>query len=269
MSPSRWRSLTLVVAGTLLPQLAIAEGQTTLRARDTAHVGPQGSYSVGVFSPLTVALSDSLELTTHPLLFLVSPNALLRIPHYRGRDWHLTGEYGVSVPTLAMRALQGFLFPSWETSDKQVGWLVVPRAGVVASHGDVTDPVLTVNLDVAKGFAVGGNDAVTPLGAPAPLELLFAPVLNAYRARLGATYDLPLLQRLRLRVGGDLFLHGKDPSPFTVRAGAALDLAVGRMSRLTLGAMWWNSHQHAVDLATGLQHRSNDVWPSLDFIWAG
>ena len=38
--------------------------------------------------------------------------------------------------------------------------------------------------------------------------------------------------------------------------------------RLTFGLAWWNYFQHAIDPATFESRRSNDVFPTLDFIWA-
>jgi hypothetical protein len=240
---------------------AAAEG---LPARETAHIGPRAS--VGVFNPLSVPLSETLEVRGHPLLFLVSPNAVLRVRHLEVREWTLTGEYGLSVPTLAMRLTQGFLFPSWNTSDKRVGWTVVPRAGLVASHGAPSGNVLTLAADVAAGVPLGPNDA-TSLGTLAPLEVLLAPALAGWRAHAGALYDLPLSARLRGRAYADLYLHKARPSPVTFRVGLGLDVGVGESSRFTVGAQWWNSDQHARDMATGERHRSNDFVPTLDFIW--
>jgi len=237
-----------------------------LPARDTAHLG---RASVGVFNPLVLPLSDALEVRTHPLTFLVAPNAVLRVKHLETGAWTLTGEYGLSVPTFALRLTQGFLFPSWEQSDKQVGWFVVPRAGLVASHGDAWGSVLTLSADVAVGVPLGRND-VTPLGTLAPLELLLAPALGGYRGHAGVHFDTPVSASgsLRFRAYADALLHKANPSPVPLRAGLGLDVRVGQGHRVALGAMWWNSNQHARNEATGEPQRSNDISPTLDFIWA-
>ena len=152
-------------------------------ARETAEVKSEpGSYSVGVFNPLTLTVFRDFEIQTHPLLFLVSPNAIARVPHYKpaprepntsrcagqrdtsrcsehgyaGRSdttgWAITGEYGLSVPTLGMRLSQGTLFPTWEHDEGQIGWLVVPRAGWLATFTNENDQALTFRVDAAVGF---------------------------------------------------------------------------------------------------------------------
>jgi hypothetical protein len=255
----------LALASSLLCSIA---GADPLPARETAHVGEAGQYSVGIFAPLTYAVAEGLELRGHPLLFLVSPNLVVRHRHLQTQRWTLAGEYGLSVPTPLLELSQGYLLPSWDRSDDTVGWIVVPRAGLVASRGSLQQGVLTFFADVAVGIPLTRNDA-EPLDAPAPLEMLLAPALHGYRGRVGAAYDHPFTERLRGRLYADGFVHQARPSPLTLRGGVNLDLGVGRQSRLTLGVVWWNADQHAIDPATGRRHRSNDFLPTLDFIWAG
>lgn len=245
--------------------VASSAGAEPLLARETAHVGGKWDYSVGLLAPLTLGVADGLELRAHPVLFFVAPNLDVRVSHWRSSDWRLTGEYGLSVPTPLMRLTQGYLFP---TSGRTIGWWVVPHAGAALSHGAAEGAVLTLSADLAVGLPLSKSE-VTPLGAWPFLDVLFAPTLSRYRARLGAAYDYPLSDRWRVRAYGDLFLHGANPSPFTLRAGAGVDLRIGRMSRLAVGGVWWSSDQHAIDPTTLQRVRSNDFLPTLDFIWAG
>jgi hypothetical protein len=263
------------------------QNAAALPARDTAFVWPSaGHYSVGVFNPLTVSVGSDVELQAHPLLFFVAPHLLVRVAHVPLVDecgsWGLTGEYGWSVPTPAMRLTQGTLFPAWEQGGGQIGWSVTPHAGAVASWRGgspwATNSVLTSRLDLSVGVPLTASDA-QPLDAPAPLNLLFAPILNGYRGRMGVEWDLSLQRRWRLKLYGDLFVHGtqselewpQGAENLTSRLGAGLDVGFGQTQnrRLTFGVAWWNSEQHAIDPDTWQPLRSNDVWPTLDFIWGG
>lgn len=266
------------------PGLSLAqEAAPRLSPRETAYVNPAPwSYSVGVFNPLTLGLPGGFEVQTHPLLFLVAPNAVARVPHRAmvlvPGQWGLTGEYGFSVPTLGMRLTQGTLFPAWAHDEGQIGWMVVPTAGLVSSWVGPRLDVLTARLDLAAGVHLTHNDA-QPLDAPAPLDLVFAPALGRYRARASLLYDFPLGERLRLRGYGDVYVYGRDsevelPRGFenvTTRLGVAVDLGLGAplTKRLTAGVAWWNADQHAIDPETFERVRSNDVWPTLDFVWEG
>jgi hypothetical protein len=281
----KWTAKVWVLAVSVsCPGAAFADAAAPeLRPRETAYVNPElWRYSIGVFNPLTLTVARNFEIQTHPLLFLVAPNAIARVPHramvFVSGQWGLTGEYGLSVPTLGMRLTQGTLFPTWEHGEGQIGWIVVPRVGLVSSRVGSTLDVLTARLDLAVGFPLTDNDA-QPLDAPAPLDLLFAPALGRYRTRLGVLYDYPLTPRFRVRGYGDVYVYGREAefefpsslSNVTTRLGGGLDIGFGSQfdKRLHLGAAWWNADQHAIDPETFEAVRSNDIWPTLDFIWEG
>ena len=267
LTPTIITTAALAVAGSVDPQ-------------NTAAVG-EHRYRVGVFSPLTVRLGEQLELQGHPLLFLVSPNALLRVGlAARPAGWDIATEYGLSIPTVMMRLSQGYLFPSWERGGGTIGWTAAPRAGVLFGRMLPAQVALTLKGDLTAGIPITHSDAM-PLDAPAPLNVLMAPVLTGVRARVGALAERPLGARVRVRAYGDLYLHGRTSilqppaglrwSNLTTRLGIGVDVLLGslRLNRITLGMAWWNSDQHEIDATTFQRVRSNEFWPTLDFVWAG
>jgi hypothetical protein len=271
-----------LLVGLTLPALA-------LEARDTADVHRPGTWSVGVFNPLVYGLDGGVEVETHPLLLVGSPNVVVRVRHGDAGAWRLTGEYGLSLPTPAFKlaspfGLSGDLFPSCKVAAddaslskwcEKPGWVLVPRAGVRASYG-LERTVTTLKADVAAGLPLGGVRG-QPLDAWAPVDLLFAPALNGWRAHAGGRVNRALTPRLS--VDGELngFVVGAsgDRNPFTLSAHAGLDVAVGEASRLTLGVMYFNSDQRAVRVRRGEEGfsrvervRSHEFWPTIDFIWS-
>jgi len=247
-----------------------------LGARDTARVGSVGSGSAGLFAPVRFAPREGLEIETHPLVFFVSPNATARVRFVERRGFRLTGEYGVSVPTLAMRLTQGVLFPSWETSGSRIGWFVVPSAGVVLSTGEAR--ILSVRVDTALGIPLGRNDA-EPLDTYAPLELLFAPALRGFRTHAGVSYDAPLVDGLRARFELDVYYVGRapapTPSPVFMAAEVGVDVRLTTSTRLVLGVRAYDYDQRRTHVvvdpergATRTRRRSLDVLPLVDLRWA-
>lgn len=247
--------------------LALPSGAQGFAPRDTAQVGSRGSYRVGLFAPLRYGLGRGLEVETHPLLFLVAPNARLRVAHGTLGGFRLTGEYGLSTPTPALRLAKGYLTPAWKSSDRRVGWIVVPRVGLVASREGAGRGVFTVTADVARGVGLTRND-LSPLDAPAPLDLVMAPALRGWRGHAGVSYDASLTRWLRARVAGEAYLHPPSPSRVSFRAGASLDLRTTERTRLSLGVLAWNANQRERN-AAGVPVRSYDVLPTADFIWEG
>jgi len=271
----------------------LSSAAAALEARDTAALHRKGEWSVGVFNPLVVGLTDTIELETHPLLLVGAPNAIVRVRQAPLGDWRLATEFGLSLPTPAMRlakplGLSGDLFPSCKvTADdaaqagwcEQPGWILVPRLGLVASRGEET--VWTAKADVAAGLLLSGERG-HPLDALPAIDLLFAPALNGWRAHVGGRVDHALASigsRSLVSLSGELhgYLVGAsgDRNPFTLAAHAGVDVAVGAASRFTLGVMYWNSDQRRVVVEKGAEGfstarhvRSNDFFPTIDFIWS-
>jgi hypothetical protein len=247
-------------------------------ARGSARLLPEAAFAVGLFNPLQMGLGHGVEVDTSLVPWLLlSPNVGLRVSLGELGGMTFTGEYGLSVPTGAMRLLKGYLFPTWATSDSRAGVFFVPSVGISASIGQ--RGVMTARLDTSVGIPVGRNDAM-PLETYAPIELLFAPALNGFRSRLGATYDFPLLDWLRVRAEGNLQVIGKSPypprSPIYVSAELGLDVGLGKRFRLTPGVIWYNYDQRETLVSPGADGRlhrvgvrSNDFFPVVDLIfWA-
>ncbi len=279
-----------------LASVAFAEPRL---ARDTADVGNAGSYSVGVFNPLRIAFHNRFELQANPLLFFIAPHldarfAILKSPVGAGAiptGVRLTAEAGVLMPTLAMRLMKGFLFPSWATSENNIGYMLIPRVALLVSTDFLVHDVLTFRLDGAFRLPMGPNSATPMNSFLAPLEILFAAPLTGFCGRFGGAYDHAFGDRLRLRGEANLYVTGQQGninvsgtsvgpaasiSPFIFTAHLGLDIAVFQYSRITVGALFANYDQGATSVVTQpdgfserVRVRSNNILPTLDFIWSG
>ena len=283
----------------VLSSVAFAEPRP---ARDTADVGDRGDWSVGVFNPLRIAVHDRVELEANPLVFFVAPHVNARFAILKDaeadpaegpkpRGLRLTGELGLSLPTFAMRLMKGWTFPSWSTSSDDVGWMLVPRLGLLLSGDVLTHDVWTVRADAAVRVPLGANNATPMSSFVAPLDLLLAAPLTGICARVGGAYDHAFGERLRLRgefnvyvTGGqgDLVVAGADVGPLAainpviLTAHVGLDIAVFKQSRITVGALWANYDQgqtvvvaDADGFSKRVPVRSNNFLPTIDYIWAG
>ncbi len=287
------RALVLV---TLLATSALAQPRP---ARDTADVGNKGAYSVGVFNPLRLAFTDRLELQAQPILFFIAPHldvrfAILKPPVEPGAlpmGVRLTAEAGLLMPTLGMRLMKGFFFPTWATSTNDIGFMLIPRVALLVSGDFFTHDVLTFRIEGQMRIPMGPNSA-TPINSfLAPLEILFAAPLTGFLGRVGGSYDHAFGDRLRLRGEANLYVTGTQGnltvdganvgplasiSPFIFTAHLGLDIAVFKYSRIAVGALFANYDQGATEVRTGasgfserVRVRSNNILPTLDFIWAG
>jgi len=282
---------TIVLTALLALWSSSAFAQEELKPRLTGDVAAKGSWSVGIFNPFRISVSDSFELEAHPLYLFVSPHLLVRQKLLSSESgWRLAGEYGVSVPGPALGmapplGLQGYFTQSClvanydSTQDKwckKPGWFAMPRLGVIASYG--TKAVYTLAADVAFGIHFSG-EKLRPFDTFTPLELLFAPASRRFRAHVGGRYDRAVLPWLRLSAELDLYLTGEGPqpgrSPFILAAHLGADFRTSTHTRFTIGAKYFNSDlkQGQLEVSdegyTELVHvRSNDFYPTIDFIWS-
>jgi hypothetical protein len=261
--------------------LIAALALSTLPARDTASVRPKGSWSTGIFNPTRYALSDSVELEANPLLFLVAPNAAARLALDRTGSFDVTAEVGLLVPTFGMRLMQGYFFPVWATSDSQIGWMAIPRVGLISSTRVRGEDVWTLRGDFWARIPFGRNHATPIESMVAPLDLLLAPALTGFLERVGTAYDLALGERVRVRAEANLYLTGGTPagyaplSPVYVTGHLGVDFGLGPHTRVTAGVLYANYDQGATEVvpasdgfSTRRRVRSANLLPTLDFIWS-
>lgn len=283
----------------LLVLVATTAMATPRPARDTADVGNRGSYSVGIFNPLRIAFHNRFELQANPLLFFIAPHldarfAIRKPPVAEGElpmGVRLTAEAGLLMPTFGMRLMKGFFFPTWATSPNDIGFMLIPRVSLLASGDFFTNDVLTVRIDGALRIPLGPNNATPMNSFVAPLEILFAAPLTGFCGRFGGAYDHAFGDRLRLRGEVNLYVTGQQGSlevgganlgpvaaisPFIFTAHLGLDIAVFQYSRITVGGLFANYDQGATQVVTRadgfsdrVRVRSNNILPTLDFIWAG
>jgi len=260
-----------------LSSLAATAVAEPMPARETARVLRKNGFTLGLSSPLAVGLGHGLEITTMVVpWFLLSPNLSLRAQLIKSKSGIvLTSEYGLGVPTGAMRLLKGYLFPTFGTSGQSPGFVLQQYAGLWLSGGD--RGVWTARADVTTGLPIGNNPQ-RPLDTYAPVELWFAPATTGSRWHVGATYDYALVDWLRGRAG----LHGyavgqastTDRSLLYLSVDVALEVRLGRRLRLAVGGQWYNYDTHRVVDEKGddgrwqkVRVRSNDFYPTLDVVF--
>jgi hypothetical protein len=256
---------------------------------DTAATLPRGAVTLGVFGPLRWGLRDDVELEIHPLLSLLAPSPTVRVRYLRTSRLTLTGEYGLSYPSLLLGLTRGFLFPSGDREpcgapcgDSGLPHHLVLEAGAVASLDLGAAGVTSLRATLRGGVPLT-EGALTPLDSLlAPLEVLLAPVTRGWHLRVAGGWDGALGPDLRARTTLAVHLMGPTPegfaatSPWVFSWHAALDLALGAAgSRLTAGLMLWSWDARATELVrrpdgTSVRRavRSLDVLPTFDYVHA-
>lgn len=286
--------LCLTLCTTLLSSVGAHATPQRLELRDSALSPEAGSWSIGLFNPLKLQLSEDFGLELHPLAFLLHPH--LRAQHrlLKSGPHELSALYGLSLPSQTLNlglpfGATGYLAPSCLVSEveperggcQRGGWGLSPLLGL--SYGLRQGArVISVSVDVAAGLMLSGERPL-PLDTLAPLEVIFAPLTNGLRVHSGARVAQRLLERLSASAELNLWwvsaptlrLSERAKSPWTLSAHVGLDYTLGAHLSSTLGLIYWNSDQRAIayeELDGGFQRkvnvRSHDIWPTLDLIWS-
>lgn len=90
-----------------------------LAAFEPAQVSSPSRWQIGLWGPLRYAWSDKIEISTHPLWFLIMPNASVQWSHGAAHGWQIFSQQGVFCPTWMLRLLRregvgGILSPEFE-----------------------------------------------------------------------------------------------------------------------------------------------------------
>jgi hypothetical protein len=272
-----------------------ARGIGRLADRDSGFRPRQGSWSIGLFNPLKIQVSDSWGIETFPVVsMLIAPHLKLWHQWWSNRRMNLQGMYGFSTPSWSLQkgiplGLAGYLSPSCTVLDEEPnrapnscqrpGFDFVPQLGAKLS-GAQHEGIWTIEADLAVGLMING-ERTTPLDSYAPVELAYAPSTNLYRAHLGFKYAHLIHRRLSLNLGADLYVTGQadeaitpPKSPISVSSQLGLDWALTSHVSMTLGAVMWLSDQRAFELIEDEQGyvqkesvMSLDLFPTFDLMW--
>lgn len=272
-----------------------ARGLGRLAQRDSALRPPVGSWSIGLFNPLKIQISDRWAIETHPLTALfVAPHLKLWQQWWSNREMTLQGLYGFSTPSWSLQrgipfGLAGYLSPSCLVSEEEPdrapsscqrpGFDIAPLFGARLS-GRQAGGVWTIQGDLALGLMING-DRLAPLDSYAPVEMVFSPTSNRYRAHLGFSYAHPVARSISVKLEADLYSVGQadekiapSKSPLTVSSQLSFDWALSEHLSLTFGSIAWLSDQRAFDLLedkNGFVQKtakmSFDLFPTFDLLW--
>jgi len=97
-------SIILIATNSLL-----AQGKNNRCAMNwssgTGSTLPAGRWEIGLFQPLRYGFSESLEFSTHPVIFFIMPNFNLKWSHHSIARFTIASRHGFIYPTLLLRTI--------------------------------------------------------------------------------------------------------------------------------------------------------------------
>ena len=88
---------------------------------DSAYPLENGKRTMGIFQPRIYGLKNNMELSTHPILFLVKPNVKLKIFHGEKKGIGIASRYSLDYPTHFLRLIQHRGYFAFISEDPDIG----------------------------------------------------------------------------------------------------------------------------------------------------
>lgn len=205
---------SFVNVGTVDAQMAPGEF-----AGGTAHQLEQGSWEVGLFGPLRYGVSDSVELSAHPLLFFVVPNLQAKIGWTGEGSTQVATVHSVTYPTMLMRLLAmegaGGVLPP----DRAIPQILSIRNEVVITQ-EMGAHLLTGAVGVQVGPRMGESELISiDLPVVYPRTAAF---FTTFTALSRLQVQGPIAGSLGYRTGAKFFVYPGAEGSFAAEIDARL-----------------------------------------------
>ena len=96
---------------------SVSQAQSPKWSTNTADVLEQGRKETGIFSPLKIGLKNSKELSIHPILFFIIPNASLKKQWKANDKYRFSSLHKFTYPTILYKMISkegaGGILPSY------------------------------------------------------------------------------------------------------------------------------------------------------------
>jgi len=141
----------------------------------TAYLLPVKRYEIGIFQPLRYGLSETRELSLHPIFAFVSPNLSLKLAHDKLGKLQFASDHGINYPTILMNLISregtgGIISPEFE-----IPHMISIYNGVILSKPLGNYHLITVKAGFNFAIKFGDLDKRTTIDLP-----LVFPRLNVF-----------------------------------------------------------------------------------------
>ncbi len=172
----------------------------------TAELLPPRRVELGLFQPVRYGLSESLELSVHPLLFFVIPNFDVKWAHGDIAGFKVASAHGFTYPSMLMNlvakeGIGGLISPEFD-----IPHILSFQNALLASRELIDGHLFTGKL--ALNFAVKSDklDSRTTIDLPVCYPRMGV-YYHDFGFRVGADMKGPLFRRFGYVVDAELFYY--------------------------------------------------------------
>ena len=123
----------------------------TLFSLDNAYIIEKGKRQMGVFQPIVFGIKNDVEISIHPILFLIKPNIRLKKFYREINGLSLASRYSFDYPTLLLKFLHRDGIGGFLANDPDIG--EIPTLIVLQSEWILTKKMIRYSLTGKVGLS--------------------------------------------------------------------------------------------------------------------
>ncbi|NQT96820.1 MAG: hypothetical protein HQ562_03675 [Candidatus Marinimicrobia bacterium] len=185
--------------------IAADNNQSATWADGSALIIEKGQWEIGLFNPLSYGFSETIQISTHPLVFLQMPNVAVKKQWITLNGYLLSSKHSLYYPTpllnlIAKEGIGGFISPEFE-----IPAMISTINEIIVSKPLNTSGILSLKL--AFAFSIGSTDLDQRTSIDLPLLYQRLSVYhNGHYTKFGADYQSDSGKKLGIAVDIDYFI---------------------------------------------------------------
>jgi len=193
-----------------------------------------GQRQIGVFQPWRIGLSERVEISTHPFLFLAIPNMSLKLQHGDFRGIQLGSRHAMTYPSLLLNLLAkegigGIISPEF-----QIPPILHHKSEVLLSREISHRFSLNLKAGLAVALKADNLDSRTSIDLPL-IYPRWATWYSGYGLITGAEVIYRVSKRLSLQTDLDIHLHSDDTGGMAFEHKSLLHISGKPSRRFSIG----------------------------------
>lgn len=169
-------------------ELSYAQNANRNWSDGTAFTLPENRFEVGIFQPLRYGLSETIEVSAHPLMFFVMPNVTVKLQQINTEEFVISTKHTLLYPTwilklIAREGTGGIISPEFDIPD-----MFEFYNEVLLSTTLLSDHLLTGKAGLTLSTKFGKLDKRTTIDLPLVYHRLLV-FYSGYGLRLGADIE--------------------------------------------------------------------------------
>lgn len=224
----------------------------------TAIIIEKGQWEIGLFHPLSYGYSETIQISTHPIVFIQMPNVAVKKRWITINGHILSSKHSLYYPTpllnlVAKEGIGGFISPEFS----------IPAMISSVNEIIISKPVNTkgiISLKLVLAFSFGSNDLDSRTSIDLPLVYQRLSVYqDGHFLRMGADYQANLSDKLGIAIDIDYFKLANDDKHSAIEHKGLISYSKKKSRQILIGYKYIRA-----DYPFGKQ---DHLLPVVDFRW--